>query len=108
MFGVEIIGENVKFESNKLPYFNNSYKVDSNTRVKGEWISAEFNEKENKIYTTNVPKFIEYRRKTIDIYSENTVFENLINNPIENLLIIYEGNEKIYKRYKKRQSNNRI
>ena len=89
--GVEIIGENVKFESNKLQYFNNSYKVDANTRVKGEWISAEFNEKENKIYTTNVPKFIEYRRKTIDIYSENTVFENLIKNPINNLMIIYEG-----------------
>ena len=99
--GVEIIGENVKFESNKLPYFNNSYKVDSNTRVKGEWISAEFNEKENKIYTTNVPKFIEYRRKTIDIYSENTVFENLINNPIENLLIIYEGMKKYVKDIKK-------
>ncbi len=89
--GVEIIGENVKFEDNQLPYFNNSYKVDSNTKVKGEWISAEFNEKENKIYTTNVPKYIEYRRKTIDIYNQNTIFANLINNPIENLNTIYDG-----------------
>ena len=62
---------------------------------------ADINEKENKIYTTNVPKFIEYRRKTIDIYSENTVFENLINNPIENLLIIYEGMKKYVKDIKK-------
>ena len=43
--GVEIIGENVQFEDSKLPYFSNSYKVDSNTKVKGEWISAEFDKK---------------------------------------------------------------
>lgn len=96
--GVEIIGENVKFEDNALPYFNNSYKVDSNTKVKGEWISAEFNEKENKIYTTNVPKYIEYRRKTIDFYNENTIFDNLIKNPIENLNVIYNGMKEYVKK----------
>ncbi len=96
--GIEITGENVKFEENKLPYFNDSYKVDCNTKVKGEWISAEFDEEENKIYTTNVPTYVEHRRKTIDIYNENTIFNNLIQNPIENLMTIYEGMEKYIKK----------
>ena len=92
--GLEVIAEDFEYQDIDLEYFYDSYKVDSKVKVKGEWLSTEYDSENKRIYTTNVPKFIENRRKTVKKYEENTKFKNLIEKPIENLEVILEGMKK--------------
>ncbi len=91
------------FEEIELENFENSYKVNSKIKAKGEWLSAEC--KENKIITKNVPRYIEKRLITIDKYNKNTNFLSLQEQPIENLKEILDGMKKYYEEISSREIN---
>lgn len=82
------------FEDIELENFEDSYKVNSKIKAKGEWLSAEC--KGNKIITKNVPRFIENRLITIDKYNKNTNLVTLQEQPIENLKEILYGMKEYY------------
>lgn len=84
----------LEFEDIELENFEDSYKVNSKVKAKGEWLSAEC--QGNKIITKNVPRFIENRLITIDKYNQNTNLLALQEQPIENLKEIFSGMKEYY------------
>lgn len=90
--GMKIVGnESVRFLDIKLDYFKNSYKNRALVYAVTENTSAFFNEKENAIYTDNIPKYYQMRLKTKDSYSQYATFDKLISDPVTNLLFIYNA-----------------
>ncbi|MBR1883813.1 MAG: hypothetical protein IJ809_02545 [Clostridia bacterium] len=90
----------LKFESIELENFENSYKVDSKVKAKGEWLSAECFD--NKIVTKNVPRYIEKRLIAQDKFDKNLYFKSLQTEPIKNLREILDGMNDYYDEISKR------
>lgn len=88
--GMNIKAKNgLKFENIELENFKNSYKTNSNVKVKGEWLSAECID--DVIITKNIPTYIENRLITTEKYNLNTNIKNLQKDPIGNLNAILKG-----------------
>ena len=100
--GLEIEAQDgVKFEEIQLTNFENSYKVNSKVKAKGEWLSAECIG--NKIITKNVPRYIEKILITKDEYRGNTNLKKLQEEPILNLKIILKGMKEYYEQISSRK-----
>lgn len=92
-----------EFKEIELENFENSYKVHSKVKAKGEWLSAEC--VENKIITKNIPRYIEKRLITTEKYNDNTNFHSLQEHPIDNLKEILKGMKEYYKTISSRNIN---
>lgn len=77
--------ENVIFLDIELDYFKSSYKERQPVFVVAENTSAYYDESIHAIVTDNIPKYYQYRLKTKDDYNQYVTFDNLIQDPIENL-----------------------
>lgn len=96
--GIEIVGsQDFLFDKISLNSFVQSYKIDSDVRAKGDWLSAKYDEKSNTILTENVPTFMEYRILTRDEYDDVITFKNLKENPEKYLKVILSDMEEYYK-----------
>ena len=97
--GMQISGnENVRFEEIELDCFKNSYKERSPIYAVTENTSSVFDEAKNTIYTDNIPKYYQMRLKTKDDFQQYVTFESLINDPIGNLMHIYEAMRSDYQK----------
>lgn len=81
--------ENVEFKDIELKNFQESYKVESKIKCKGEWISAKY--ADHSIITENVPTYIQHRLITRKEFDEYTTFKVLQKDPVNNLKKILEG-----------------
>jgi len=96
---LEIIADdNVKFLPIELDCFKYTYKKRKKVFGVGENTSVEYDEKENKLYTNNIPTFFQYRLKTKDRFNKYITFEELIKSPIYNLKYILAALEKDYEK----------
>lgn len=103
--GIEIEAKDgAKFENIKLKDFEDSYKVNSKVKAKGEWLSAECIG--NKIVTKNVPQYIEKRLITKDEYEKNTDLKALQSDAIINLQQILKGMKEYYQEISSRDIEN--
>ena len=97
--GMKIVGnENIRFLDIKLDYFKNSYKNRALVYAVTENTSSFFSEKENAIYTDNIPKYYQMRLKTKDDYNQYVTFDKLITDPVTNLLSIYNAMQEDHKK----------
>lgn len=97
--GMKIVGnDSIEFVDIKLDYFKNSYKNRQLVYAVTENTAAVFDEKENTIYTDNIPKYYQMRLKTKDYYNQYVTFDKLITDPIGNLLVIYKAMTEDYKK----------
>lgn len=100
--GMSISGNtDVSFVEIKLDYFKNSYKERTPVYAVAENTSAKYNAKVNMIYTDNVPKYYQYRLKTKNDFNEYITFDNLLQDPVENLKSIYKAMLQDYAKCKK-------
>lgn len=99
--GMSVIGsEEVKFQEIELGCFAENFKEREAVYAVAENASAEYISANNEIKTDNIPLYYQYRLKTNDKFNAYITFENLINNPIENLRYIHEQMKKDYEKRK--------
>ncbi len=96
-FDVKLI--NAKFDDIKLDYFLDDYKYDKTVKGIGHNCSLEFDNKNNVLKTTNIPKFYQKRLKTKDGLSVK--FQDLISDPVKTLENISAEMEKEIEKWKK-------
>ncbi len=90
--GLRVIGnENIEYQEIKLDYFSTSYKHREPVFAVAENVSVTVNLETKTIETENVPLFIQYRLKTKNDFNDFVSFEKLIEDPVENLMHIYEA-----------------
>ena len=95
--GLKVTGnQGFVFDKVSLNNFVQSYKIDSDIRAKGEWLTAKFDETKNEIITENTPVFKEYRILTRDEYNNVVTFDNLQRDPEKYLNEVLSGMNKYY------------
>lgn len=88
---VKITGLNgAKFENIQTGYLKKTYKKQPITKALSSNAAVLFNSAENSIETNCLPTYYQHRVKTNDKYNDNITFNNMVNNPVENLNIIYK------------------
>lgn len=97
--GMMVTGnEHIEFREIELDYFKNSYKERQPVYVVAENTSAQFFAEENAICTDNIPKYYQMRLKTKDDFNRFITFDSLIQDPIGNLMHIYNAMRDDYRK----------
>ncbi len=96
--GIRVTGDqDFLFDKISLDSFVKSYKIDSEIRAKGDWLTAKYDKQKNEIFTENAPVFMEYRILTRDEYDSIITFKNLQEDPEKYLNKVLTGMEDYYK-----------
>lgn len=94
--GISVTAEGTDFQEIELDYFKRSYKERVPVYSVAENASSKYSKENNSIETENIPIYRQKRLVTNETYRDYCVFENLINEPVQNLRLILDKMRKDY------------
>ena len=101
--GIKAVGtDGFRFCDISLRNFVESYKIDSEIKAQGEWLTAKFDAEQNSIVTENTPIYKEYRIITKDKYDNLITFEKLQKDPDSSLKQILNDMKAYYEQIQNR------
>ena len=90
--GLRVIGnEHIEYQEIELGYFSSSFKHREPVYAVAENVSVSVDMDTKTIETANVPLFTQFRLKTKDDFNEFVRFDKLIEDPVGNLMHLFDA-----------------